>query len=135
MLQSKYWPRGVSWLCSAQFYYSTMLNLMGAAGGNAISDIEMGQRVGRPLFLGSPVYFSSQMPIATAAGTICAYFGSFADVVMIGDRVGGRIAQSDQFAFDTDRLAIRATSRYDIVCHDVGDASTAGAIVALKTAA
>ncbi|HCK40544.1 MAG TPA: phage major capsid protein [Planctomycetaceae bacterium] len=135
LLQSKYWPRGVSWLCSAQFYYSTMLNLMCDAGGNAISDIEMGQRVGRPLFLGSPVYFSSQMPIATAAGTICAYFGSFADGVMIGDRLGVRIAQSDQFAFDTDRLAIRATSRYDIVCHDVGDASTAGAIVALKTAA
>ena len=135
LLQSKYWPRGVAWLCSAQFYYSVMLNLMCDAGGNAISDIEMGQRVGRPLFLGAPVYFSSQMPTATAASTICAYFGSFGDGVMIGDRLGVRIAQSDQFAFDTDRLAIRATSRYDIVCHDVGDGSTSGAIVALKTAA
>ena len=65
-----------------------MLNLMCDAGGNAISDNEMGQRVGRPLFLGAPVYFSSQMPTATAASTICAYFGSFGDGVMIGDRLG-----------------------------------------------
>ena len=112
-----------------------MLNLMVDAGGNAVSDVESGQRTGRPMFLGSPVYFSSQMPTATAASTICAYFGSFGDGVLVGDRLGVRIAQSDQYAFDTDRLAIRAVSRYDIVAHDVGDATDPGAIVALKTRA
>jgi len=135
LLDAKFWPRGTAWLCSAQFYYSVMLNIMADAGGNQIGSIESGQKMGRPMFLGSPVFFSSQMPTSTAASTIACYFGSFSDGVMIGDRLGVRIAQSDQFAFDTDRLAIRATSRYDIVCHDVGDGSTPGAVVALKTAA
>ena len=135
LLQSKYWARGANWLCSSQFYYSVMLNLMADAGGNSLGSIEQGQLPGIPMFLGAPVIFSAQMPTTTAASTIACYFGSFSDGVMIGDRLGVRIAQSDQYAFDTDRLAIRATSRYDIVCHDVGNATDAGAIVALKTAA
>jgi HK97 family phage major capsid protein len=135
LLQSKYWARGTAWLCSSQFYYGVMLNLMADAGGNTLGSIESGSAPGMPMFLGSPVFFSAQCPTATAAATICCYFGAFNAGVMIGDRLGVRIAQSSDYAFDTDRLAIRATSRYDIQCHDVGDGSTAGAVIALKTAA
>ena len=133
LLPSKYWGAGVHWLCSSQFYYSVMLNLLADAGGNTVANIEAGNGAS-PMFLGAPVHFSSQAETASAASTIACYFGAFSHGVMIGDRGGVRIAQSDQFAFDTDRLAIRATTRYDINVHDVGDGSNAGAVVALKTA-
>ena len=135
LLASKYWARGTAWLCSSQFYYSVMLNLAADAGGNTLGSIESGSAPGMPMFLGAPVFFSAQCPTATAASTIACYFGSFNSGVMIGDRLGVRIAMSDQYAFNTDRLAIRATTRYDIQCHDVGTAALAGAVVALKTAA
>jgi len=134
LLPSQYWGAGVSWLCSSQFYYQVMLNLMVDAGGNAVSNIEGGAS-GQPMFLGAPVSFSSQMPTATAVSTICTYFGAFTHGVLIGDRGGVRIAQSDQYAFNTDRLAIRATTRYDIVAHDVGDGTNAGGVCALSTGA
>ena len=133
LLPSQYWGAGVSWLCSSQFYYTVMLDLLADAGGNTMASLEAGV-TGRPMFLGAPVFFSSQAPTATAASTIACYFGAFSHGVLIGDRGGVRIAQSDQFAFDTDRLAIRATTRYDIVAHDVGDSSTAGAVISLTTA-
>ena len=131
LLDSKYWPRGVSWLCSAQFYYGCMLRVMAEAGGNTIQNLQSGD--GRPQFLGAPVFFSSQCTTADADSTIHAYFGSFADSTLIGDRMGVMIKQSDQYAFNTDRLAIRATTRYDINVHDVGNASSPGAVVAVKT--
>lgn len=133
LLPSKYWGRGVHWLCSSQFYYTTMLNVAAQAGGNTIQSLQTGD--GMPQFLGVPVVFSSQCPTATAASTIGCYFGSFSDSTMIGDRGGVRIAQSDQYAFNTDRLAIRATTRYDVNVHDAGDSSNVGAITAVKTAA
>lgn len=133
LLPSEYWNRGVSWVVSPQFYYGVMQKLLNNAGGNTISTLESG--VGNAQFLGVPVFFTSSMPQATAVSTISALFGSFSDASLIGDRMGVRIAQSSDYAFNTDRLAIRATSRYDIQNHDIGDGSNAGAVVALKTAA
>ena len=135
LLPSQYWGAGVSWLCSSQFFYTVMLDLMVDAGGNAVANIQGGAGGNQPMFLGAPVYFSSSAPTATAVSTIACYFGAFSHGVLIGDRGGVRIAQSDQYAFNTDRLAIRATTRYDIVVHDTGDSSNAGAICSLTTGA
>jgi len=71
------------------------------------------------------------MPTATATATTAALFGAFSQAVIIGDRSGIRIATSDQFAFDTDRMAIRGTARYDINCYLSG---ASGPISAVKTA-
>jgi HK97 family phage major capsid protein len=75
------------------------------------------------------------MPQATATSTVSALYGSFNDAVMIGDRGGVSIKQSEHLNFDQDVLAVLATTRYDINVHDSGDASNAGAYVGLKTAA
>ena len=131
LLDARWSTRGTAWLCSSQYYWSVMQRLLTEAGGNTIASLQGG--IGDATFLGVPVVFSSQMPLAEADSTNMAYFGSFDSTTMIGDRVGIRIAQSSDFAFDTDRLAIRATTRYDIQNHELGDGSNVGSITAVAT--
>lgn len=131
LLNSKWWPWGTAWICSAQYYYQVMVRLMLAGGGNGVAQIEQGPG-GEPMFLGSPVFFTGQMVTSGAAATVCALFGAFNQAVKIGTRTGIRIATSDQFKFDEDRLAIRATTRYDINVHE---SAADGPYTAVKTAA
>jgi hypothetical protein len=49
----------------------------------------------------------------------------------MGERRGIRVKTSDDRYFEYDQIGIQATERVDIVVHDVGDATTAGPIVAL----
>lgn len=136
LLPDKYWQYGPVWVCSSVFYFQVMLRVQAAAGGNTIASLEDGARgQARPMFLGYPVYFTNQMPTATAVSTVSALFGSFNQAALIGDRGGISIAQSEHLGFAENVLAVRAITRYDINCHDVGDASTAGAVVGFKTAA
>jgi HK97 family phage major capsid protein len=129
-LDAKWLGFPLSWVCSAQYYTGVMERLMYAAGGNQVDQIKMGAG-GTRMFMGYPVYVTSKMPTSTATATTCALFGAFSQAVIIGDRSGIRIATSDQFAFDTDRLAIRGTARYDINCYLSG---ASGPISAVKTA-
>lgn len=106
--------------------------IMGAAGGNTGTDL-----TGKPVmrFLGYPVAISEVLPTSTGdqASTILGYVGSLYDAATLGDREGLAIAASDQRYFELDQLAIRGTSRFDINIHEVGTASAAGPIVAIKT--
>lgn len=133
-LPDKYWQYGPVWVCSSVYYFSVMLKVMAAAGGNTIASIAEGAS-GRPMFLGYPVYFTNQMPTATAVSTVSALFGAFNQAVLIGDRMGIMIAQSEHLGFAEETLAVRATTRYDINAYELGDGSNAGAVVGLKTAA
>lgn len=126
------------WVCSRNFYYTSMFKLLISGGGNTISTLEQGNSQFGPNtagFLGSPVYFTDKMPKTTAAATICALYGTFEMGVIIGDRMGIAIGRSDEYAFLNDLTTLKATSRYDINVHAPGDATDAGAYVALKTAA
>jgi HK97 family phage major capsid protein len=116
-------------LCSAAFYYTAMLPAVGGVN-QGVDPV-----TGRPLFFNKPVYFTSKLPTATAAATVCALYGDFASAVVIGDR-GIRFAASDSAygAFDRDITIMKAVSRYDIDVHNAGDSSNAGAVVGLKTA-
>ena len=131
-LPSKYWM-SPSWVCSPAFYNSVMVRLAAAAGGNTIQTIEGGAT--RPSFLGYPVNFTDQMPTATAVSTIHCLFGNYRAAAMIGDRVGISIASSSEVYFASGEIAIRGMWAYDILVHEPGDASDAGAYVALKTGA
>ena len=133
-LPSRYQGRGTAWLCSSEFYYGVMLNVLAAAGGNTISMLEQGGAM-VPAFLGKRVFLTDQMPRTTATSQVSALYGSFSDAAMIGDRGGVTIKQSEHLNFDQDVLAVLATTRYDINVHDSGDSSNAGAYVGLKTAA
>lgn len=129
-LPSKY-TGPLSWLCSREFYYSVMLRLLAGAGGNNMMVLEGGASV--PSFLGSPVYFSSKMPTASAASTVAALFGSFSEASAIGDRRIVQVQTSQDRFFDEDCTGIRGISRYSINCFDLGNGSTAGGVVGLKT--
>lgn len=139
-LPAKHRAAGPVFLCAPSFYDSVIMKLMATAGVNTIQQFEQGGAgAGRGVgpggrFLGYPVYFTDQMPTATAASTVSCLFGAFQRAVMIGDRLGVRIALSPDFAFNEDVITVRATTRYDIVVHEPGTASAAGAYVALKTA-
>lgn len=136
LLPDKYWQYPLAWACSSGFYFGAMLRVQAAAGGNTITSLEQGAN-GRPMFLGYPVYFTNQLQTSTLAATVTALFGAFSQAVIIGDRMGISIAQSEHLGFAEDTLAVRATTRYDINCHTLGSATAGdvGAIVGHKTAA
>ena len=125
---------GAVWVCSSQYYYSVMFRILAEAGGNTVAQLEQGNAM-RPTFLGRPVYFSSQMPTATAASTVHALYGNFKNACLIGSRVEVEIGVSPDRYFELDVTAIRGITRYDINIHEAGDSSTVGAYAALKTAA
>ena len=109
-----------------------------AAGGVTEAGIMAG---GQPRFLGAPVEFSQVLPATDANSQIVAFYGDIRLAAMMGDRRQTTIAMSEHLNFAEDELAVRGTERFDIVCHDVGNASATaasrvpGPIVALIMAA
>ena len=130
-LPDKY-SRQPVWVCSANFFFSTMVRVLASAGGNTIADLQAGD--GGARFLGRPVYFTDQMPKTTAVSTVCALFGTFEMGAILGERTGITMARSDDYAFLNDVTTLKATTRYDIEVHAGGDATNAGAYVGLSTA-
>lgn len=119
------------WYMSTQFYHTVVLNLLVAAGGN--TNLTLANGVSVPSLFGYEVVMVDVMPKSSAASTICAYFGALDLASTMGDRRPTEVATSTDFAFNQDQTAIRGTTRFDIVNHDCGDSSDAGAIVALQT--
>lgn len=127
-LPSDYANGSEAWICSPQFYAVGMLGAVGGVYQGTDQD-------GRPMFLDKPVYLTPKMPTSSAASTVCAFYGSFDQAAVIGDR-GISYATSDKMpgAFEANLTVYRAVSRYDINVFGGGNASTAGAYVGLSTA-
>jgi HK97 family phage major capsid protein len=121
------------WYMSTQFYHTVVLALLNAAGGNTSQLLADGVTV--PSLFGYEVVLTDVMPKTEANSQLCAYFGALELGATMGDRRPTEIAVSEDRFFEADQIGVRGTTRFDINCHDVGDSSTAGAIVALKTAA
>jgi HK97 family phage major capsid protein len=95
-----------------------------------------------PTFFGYPVEFTQVMPTsATADGTSAdldlrypIIFGDLALASAFGDRRDNTISFSDSAlnAFEQDEIVVRATERFDYVCHSPGTSSEAGPVVAMK---
>lgn len=130
-LSDKYRGLQLSWLVSGPYKWQVMDRLALAQGGAPSSDVINGQPT--PTFLGYPVVVSDRMPTTTAVSTVSALFGAFSNAAILGDRSGISVMLSEHYAFNTDQIAVRATTRYDIHVHEEGDTSTAGAIVGLAT--
>jgi HK97 family phage major capsid protein len=134
---------GPSWLCSRSFFYGVMKRLAYNSGGTTPVDITSGNIVEQ--FLGRPVLFTDAMPSTQANSQIACLFGNFRAAATFGDRrqLASEIATTGTVSiggssvdlFATDQVAVKATTRFDYVFHDTGDASTAGAVVGLITAA
>lgn len=127
-----YARRNAKWYISAAGFAESMERLAYAAGGNTTMNIGGGMGLS---FLGYPVVLSQKLNSTLTADTnaIKCLFGDLRSAAMMGTRRDVRIAVSDDRYFELDQIGIKGTQRFDINVHDLGGASTAGPIVALKT--
>jgi len=130
----EYAAPGAAWYISRVGYWASMARLLDAGGGNTIQDLGRGpERV----FLGYPVVISQVLNTTTAADTsaIKLFFGNLSLASTMGNRRGLSVSVSEDRYFELDQIGIKGTTRFAINVHDLGDGSTAGPIVALKTPA
>ncbi len=131
-------PRA-QWYMHKTFYHSVPAALMVAAGGNAINDLQAGAR--KPMFLGYPVEFAQTLPNVWVANQIFALFGDLSLASSFGDRRSTTLFTDPYSLTASDQVQIRGTERFDILVHDVGNASATatlrvpGPIVAFASAA
>lgn len=116
----------VRWFVHKAFYHSVMERLALAAGGVTSFEIVSGAREFR--FLGYEVVISQKMPSVAANSQVCALLGDLSLAAAFGDRRETTIAMSEHSDFASDLIAIRGTERFDIVVHDVGNASATAAL-------
>lgn len=107
--------------------------LIGASGG-----VTKDQASGRTIrqYNGYDVVLTPAMLAPAAAGTDTSdvamwLFGDLNLSVSMGDRRGLTISRSTEYKFAEDQVAIKGTERFDINCHNTGDATTAGSVVAM----
>jgi HK97 family phage major capsid protein len=126
-------PGEAKWYMSKAFFNDVVAFRLDALAGNAALDI-MNFQNGTPTLFGYPIEFSQHLA-STAAGTnnapLCA-FGNLKTGTVYGDRRDLSIRISDQYYFQADALAFRATTRMGFVCHDPGTSTAAGSIIVLR---
>ena len=123
--------RGVpSWYCSQMAWAQVFQRLIIASGGISKDDA-----TGRVIYryLGFPVEITPSMPAVTSTlqNKAMLMFGDIGLAAAFGDRRGMTIARSTEYKFAEDQIAIKGTERFDINIHSLGDANTAGPVVAL----
>ncbi len=123
------------WYISKAAWAASMMRLADAAGGVTAAEIEGGRRL---MFLGFPVNLvqcmNSTLTAQTSTKGLC-YFGDLGMAATMGTRRQITTITSRERFMEFDQIAIMATERFDINVHDVGDTSSAGAMVMLATPA
>jgi len=121
--------------CHKTVWNSVFLRLAFQTGGQNAADLLSGN--GQLAFAGYPVVLTQAMNNVTGNGAIVCHFGDMSQGVYFGDRRQTAVdfSNSALTSFETDMLAYRATTRWDLVCANVGDATNAGSIVTLKAGA
>jgi HK97 family phage major capsid protein len=122
-----------TWYCSQTMWANVFERLIGASGG-----VTKDQASGRTLreYNGYPVEITPAMlapaaPTTDASDVAMILFGDLNMSVSMGDRRGMTISRSTEYKFAEDQIAIKGTERFDINCHNTGDNTTPGSIVAL----
>lgn len=121
---------GARWFGSNTCWGGAFERLMAGAGGN--TTITLAGKVERA-YLGYPFVITQSLPTTTAAQDAAAMllFGDLSQAATLGDRRQITIGVSSDRYFVEDQIAIKATQRFDISVHDLGDTSSPGPIVAL----
>jgi HK97 family phage major capsid protein len=120
------------WYVSQMGYALAMCRLAASAGGITIQETATGRRL--PHFMGFPVYLTQVLPnvATTLAGAVMLAFGDMRKAVTLADRRQATITRADQSqTFAEDQVQFRVTERIDIDVHNLGDNTTAGAVVGL----
>ncbi len=127
-----YAEANAKWYISKVGFWASMARLADAAGGNTRDDIAGGAA---RQFLGYPVVFSQVLNTTVAAdvSAVKCLFGDLKKASTMGVRGGVEIKVDDSRYMEYDQIAVRGIERFDINCHDLGDTSDAGPLVALKT--
>lgn len=130
----EYADENAKWYVSKRLYHAAMAPIIDAAGGNSGGDIAMGTGRREYSFLSYPVVFTQVMrsELTTLTGLKVACFGDLRQGVKLGDRAGFEVMLSEHAYFANDQLAIRGRSRAAIKVHEVGTASTCGALAVLR---
>lgn len=129
--------RNLKWLIHPLVYHTVVYPLLVAGGNPTMTELQGGRQM--PALGGYPVEFSNVLSSATAVSTIFALFGDFEMAGTFGDRMQETLSFSEhatvggQSVWERDQIAIRGTERFDFLAHNVGDASTYGPVVALRT--
>jgi len=125
------------WYMHHSIWANVCQRLAMAAGGNMVDNFVNG--VAQRSFMGYPVEIAQVLPAGTAstdlAATKVCYFGDMAMGSTFGDKRGVTIDTDSSVYFTSDAIALRATERFDINCHEVGDATNAGPVVAIELTA
>lgn len=121
--------------CHKAVWNSVFLRLAYVSGGNNAVDLLTGS--GQLSFAGYPVVLTQAMNSTTGNGAIVCHFGDASQGVYFGDRRQTAVDFSNSAvnSFETDMLCYRATTRWDLVCANVGSTSAAGSLVTLKAGA
>jgi HK97 family phage major capsid protein len=119
----EYADANAKWYVSKFVWGSVMQRLALAAGGVTELGIMGGAK--QKMFLGYPVEISQKLPRSRPSTRYAPLFGDLSAGARFGDRRQTTIQVSDSAlnAFEQDEFVIRGTERFDIVVHDVGNAS------------
>jgi HK97 family phage major capsid protein len=123
--------RNAKFFISPAGYGSSMLRLMVANAGNNAADIAGGANL---QFLGFPVVLCHplQSALTGTTGTVACLFGDMSQAATYGERRGVTIKTDASRFIEYDQTLTFATARVAMVAHDLGSATKAGPVVALK---
>ena len=98
------------WAFNRSVFYGQVRDVLNAAGGNAMVDIESGQK---PSLFGFPVNLVEAVPGAasTTSGDLLATFGDIGTSHYLGDRRQLSFRILDQLYANTDQIGVQATQR------------------------
>lgn len=130
-LLPKYAEARAKWYCS-QFAWATVFQrLIAAAGGVTMGELTGGKP--QKSYLGYDVEIDQSLPSTSGnqPGAAMILFGDLAMSTLMGERRGIRVKTSEERYFEYDQVGMMATQRFDMNVHDLGDATTAGPLLAL----
>ena len=125
---------GAQWYISPAGFAASMARLRYAAGGNTVETLGGGAN---ETFLGFPVNLVHVMDSTLGAdpSKVKVLFANLGLSSIYARRRDFSVRMYDQVYATTDQLLLQGTMRFDIVHHSLGDNTTAGPVIALKTAA
>jgi HK97 family phage major capsid protein len=118
-----------AWYVTPQVYSVVMQALALTSGGASANELING--VQTPRFMGYPVYFNNSMRTAPTGGQVVCLFGNMKLSSHYGARQDISVRASTDRYIEFNQTYFQAICRFDCVTSDVGDASTAGPVVAL----
>jgi len=129
-----YARQGAAFYISPAGFAASMARLRYAAGGNTVEQVGSGVN---EQFLGFPVNLVHVMDSTLGAdpSKVKVLFANLGLSSIYARRRDFSVKLYDQVYATTDQLLLQGTSRFDIVHHSLGDNTTAGPVIALKTAA